>query len=76
MVLLDQPQSLYIVIRFPRVVTFGVSHPLYKILQLFLPPMMSVIVDGLDLVLFIVINEVRWWLGIVFAMFTRFDVWS
>ncbi len=76
MILLDQPQGLYIVSRFPHVVTFGVSHPFYEILQLFLPAMMLVITDGLDFVLFIIINEVRWWLGVVFAVFARFDVWG
>jgi len=76
MILLDQPQSLYVVSRFPCVVTFRVSHPLYKILQLFSSPMMLVAADGLNLILFIIINEVRWWSGVVFAMFARFDMWG
>ncbi len=73
-ILLDQRQSLYVVSRFPCVVTFRVSHPLYKILQLFSSPMMLVAADGLNLILFIIINEVRWWSGVVFTVFTRFDI--
>jgi len=32
MILLDQPWGLDVVSRFPGVVTFGISHPLYEIL--------------------------------------------
>jgi len=76
MILLDQPWSLYIVSRFPCIVAFGVSHSLYEILQLFSPPMMLVITNGLDLVLLIITNKVRWWSGIVFAVFVCFNVWG
>ncbi len=76
MVLLDQHRSLDVVSRFPHVIAFGISHPLYEILQLFSPPMTSVAADGLDLVLFIIINQVRWWSGVVFAVFICFDVWG
>jgi len=74
--LLDQLGGLDIVSRFPRIVTFGVSHPLYKILQLFLPPVTLMITNGLNFVLLIITNEIRWWSGVVFAMFDRFDVWG
>ena len=76
MILLDQPQGLDVVSRFPCVIAFGVSRPLYEILQLFSSPMMSMITDGLNLVLLIIIDEVRWWTGVVFSMFICFDVWG
>ena len=76
MILFDQHWSLHIVSRFPHVIAFGVSHPLYEILQLFVLPVTSVAADGLDLVLLIIINEVRWWSGIVFAVFIYLDVWG
>jgi len=73
-VLLDQCQGLDMVSRFLCVVAFRVSHPFYEILQLFMPPVMLVAADGLDFVLFVIINEIRWWPGVVFFMFGCFDV--
>ena len=75
-ILFNQHWGLYVVSGFPRVVTFGVSQPFYEILQLFSSPMMSMITDRLDLILLIITNEVWWWLGIVFPMLDRFDVWG
>ncbi len=74
MILLDQRWSLDVVSRFPHVVALGVSYPFYKILQLFSLPMMSVIMNGLDLILFIIIDEVRWWSGVVFAVLICFSI--
>jgi len=76
MVLLYQRGSLYVLYRFPCVVAFGVPQPLYEILQLSFPPLTLVALDGLDLVLFIVIDEVRWWMGEVFSMFYCFNIWG
>jgi len=55
-VLFNQQWSLEVANRFPGVVALGISHPFYKILQLFLLSMMSVVADGLDFILFIVID--------------------
>ncbi len=74
MVLLDQCGGLDVFNGFPRIVAFGVPQPLYRILQLFLPSMMSMAADGLDFILFVIINKVRWWLGVVFSVFDCFDV--
>ena len=60
----------------PCVITFGVSLPFYEILQLSFPSLTSVVPDGLDLVLFYVIDKVRWWSGEVFSVFFCFDVWG
>jgi hypothetical protein len=57
----------------PSVVAFRVPLPLYKILQLFLLPMTLVAPDGLDFVLFFIIDKVRWGSGIVFSVFFCFD---
>ncbi len=38
--------------------------------------MMLVVTDGLDFVLFVIIDKVRWWSGVVFSVFDCFDIWS
>ncbi len=38
--------------------------------------MTSMITDGLDLILLIIINQVRWRSGVVLAMFARFNIRS
>ncbi len=76
MVLLDQQQSLQVGDWFPGVIALGVSHPLYEILQLFLASMTSVALDGLDLVLFVIVDEVRWGPRELFTMFNCLNVWG
>ncbi len=44
----------------PGVIAFGVALPLNEILQLFFPSMTLVASDGLDLILFSVVDKVRW----------------
>ena len=44
----------------PGIVALGVALLLYEILQLSFLPIMLVAPDGLDLVLFSVVNKVRW----------------
>ena len=51
------------------VVTFGIALPLYEILQLSFLPITSVASDGLDFILFSVVDEVRWGSGIVLPVF-------
>src|SRR6266851_7407350 len=71
-----QPRSLYMVDGLPGVIAFGVALPLYEILQLFFLPMTLVAPDGLDLVLFSVVDEVRWGSRIVLAMFFCLYKWG
>ena len=54
---------------FPGVVAFRVALPLYEILQLSFLPITLVAPDGLDLVLFSVIDKVRWGSRIVLSVF-------
>ena len=61
---------------FPGVVAFRVALPLYEILQLSFLPMTSVASDGLDFVLFSVIDKVRWGSGIVLPMFLHLHKWG
>jgi hypothetical protein len=58
----------------PRVVAFWIALPLDKVLQLFSPPLMSVASDGLDLVLFFIVDKVRWGSREVFSVFFCFYV--
>ena len=74
MVLLYEQGGLDVLNQFPHVVALRVSHPFYEILQLFLLSMTSVVMDGLDFILFVVIDEVRWWPQEVFAVFYCFDI--
>ncbi len=59
-VFLYQPGSLYMVYWLLGIIALGVALPLNEILQLSFLPMTSVASDGLDLVLFSVIDKVRW----------------
>ena len=54
---------------FPCVVAFQIAFPLDKVLQLFFPPLTSVALDGLNLILFLVIDKVRWGSREVFSVF-------
>ena len=60
LIFFHQLGGLYMVDRFPGVIALRIALPLYEILQLSFLPMMSVASDGLDLVLFLVIDKVRW----------------
>ena len=60
----------------PDVVAFGVTLPLYKVLQLSFLPMTLVASEGLDLVLFLVVDKVRWGPRIVFSVFFCLHEWG
>ncbi len=62
--------------QFPGVIAFGVALPLYEILQLLFLPMTSVAPDGLDLILFLVVDKVRWGSGVVFPVFFCLYEWG
>ncbi len=76
LVFLYQLWGLYIIYGLPGVIAFRVAFPLYKILQLFSLPMTSVASDGLDFILFLVVNKVRWGPRVVFSVFLRLYVWG
>ncbi len=59
-VLFHQLRGLYVIDQLPGIITLRVALPLYEILQLFLPSITLVAPDGLDLVLFLVVDKVRW----------------
>ncbi len=61
MILLYQQWGLDVFDWFLSVIALQVSHPLYKILQLFSPFLMLVATDGLDFILFYIIDKIRWW---------------
>ncbi len=58
------------------VIALWVPLPLDEILQLFFLPMTSVAPDSLDLVLFLVVDKVRWWSRIVLSMFFCLHIWG
>src|SRR6266851_7838474 len=68
--------SLYVIYWFPSVVTFWVTLPLYEVLQLSFLPMTSVASDGLNLVLFLVIDKVRWGSGVILPVFFCLYKWG
>ena len=74
LVLSYQLWGLDVVSWFPGVIAFWVSFPFDKVLQLFSPPLTSVAADGLDLVLFFVVDKVRWRSREVFSVFFCFYV--
>ena len=65
MILPKEIWGMHLVSWFPGVVTFRVAPPLYKVLEHSRASMMSVISDLLHLILFFVIDQVRWRLEIV-----------
>jgi len=73
-VLSYQLWGLDVVSWLPCVVAFWIALPLDKVLQLFSSPLTSVASDGLDLVLFFVIDKVRWGSQEVFSVFFCFYI--
>ena len=76
MILPKEIQGVHLVSWFPGVVTFRVALPLYKILECSGMSVMSVISDLFHLVLFLVIDQVRWGTGVVWAVGMCFHVWG
>ena len=60
----------------PGVVAFRVALPLYELLQLSFLPMTLVALDGLDFVLFSVVDKVRWGPRIVLPVFFCLHKWG
>ena len=76
MILLKEIWGIHLVSWFPGVVTFRVALPLYKILECSGMSMMSVISNLFHLILFFVVDQVRWGMGVVWTMGMCFDVWG
>ena len=76
MILPKEIQGIHLVSWFPGVVTFRVAPPLYEILECSGTSVMSVISDLFHLVLFLVIDQVRWGMGVVWPVGMCFNVWG
>ena len=76
MILPKEIQGIYLVSWFPGVVTFRVALPLYEVLEHSGMSMMLVISNLLYFVLFFIINQVRWGMGVVWTMGICFNVWG
>ena len=74
MILLKEIWGIHLVSWFPGVVTFRIALPLYEVLEHSGMSMMLVVPYLLHLILFFVIDQVRWGLGIIWAMGTCFDI--
>ena len=76
MILLKEIQGMHLVSWFPGVITFRVALPLYEILEHSGMSMGLVISDLLHLVLFFIIDKVRWGMGVIWAMGMCFNIWG
>ena len=76
MILPKEIWGVHLVSWFLGVVTFGVAPPLYEILEHSGTSMESVISDLFHLVLFFIIDQVRWGMGVIWAMGVCFDIWG
>jgi hypothetical protein len=74
MVSLDQFRGVDLSCGFPCVVTFGVSFPLYEVLERARPSMTSVAEDTLHFILLFSVDKVRWWSGEVFSVCCGFAI--
>ena len=72
MILLKEIQGIHLVSWFPGVVTFRVALPLYEILKHSGTSVMLVISN----LFHFIINQVRWWMGVVWTMGICHDVWG
>ncbi len=76
LIMLDKFRGMNLVSWFPCVVTFGVSLPFDEVLKSFRLSELSVCDDSFDFVFFFSVNEVRRWSGEVWAVRSRFVIWS
>jgi len=59
-IVLYQVFGVHIFLWLPRVVRRGIAFPFYQVLKSTLTPVVSMVDDGLDLVLFFVFDKVGW----------------
>ena len=69
-------QGMYLVSWFPGVVTFRIALPLYEILEHSSTSMELVISDLFHFILFFIIDQVRWGMGVIWAVGMCFDIWG
>ena len=72
----DEVWSMHVCWAHPFVVTIGETLPLDQILELLRPPRPSMIEDVLYLLLFLPIDDIRWWSGIVGPVHWSFAIWG
>ena len=76
MILPKEIQGVHLVSWFPGVVTFRVALPLYEVLECSGTSMELVILNLFYFVLFFIIDQVRWWTGIVWTMGKCLNIWG
>ena len=76
MILPKEIRGIHLVSWFPSVIALGIAPPLYEILERSGASVESVISNLLHFVLFFIIDQVRWGMGIVWTMGRCFDVWG
>ena len=75
-ILLKEIQGIHLVSWFPGVVTFRVAPPLYEILEHSGTSMMMVVSNLFHFILFFIIDQVRWGMGVVWSMGICFNIWG
>ena len=68
--------GIHLVSWFLGVVTFRVALPLYEILECSGMSVMLVISDLFHFVLFFIIDQIRWGMGVIWTMGMCFDIWG
>ena len=76
MILPKEIQGVYLVSWFPGVVTFRVAPPLYEILEHSGTSVMLVIPNLFYLILFFIIDQIRWGTGVIWTMGICFNIWG
>jgi hypothetical protein len=71
MILVDQQWRVHLISRFPGIVSIRVSLPFQEILQRSITALVTVIDNGLHLVLRFPLHEVRWRPHVVYALLLR-----
>ena len=76
MILLKEIWGIHLVSWFPDVITFRIAPPLYEILEHSGTSVEPVISDLFHFILFFIIDQVRWGMGVVWTVGRCFDVWG
>ncbi len=74
LIMLDNFRGMDLISWFPCVIAFGISLPFDEILESFRPSVLSVCDDLFDFILFFSVDEIRGWLGEVWAMRSCFMI--
>jgi hypothetical protein len=75
-ILIDQPWRVYLISRFPGVVSVRIPFPFQEILQRLITALVTVIDNGLHFVFRFSLHEVRWRPRVVYALLFRLLIWS